>query len=237
LARTYAPIWKFWYPQTNGMFGTELNHAGRMLDVGTVQFSPLSLETATAEKFVDHCPAAPHLLTDMKFTCCVVPTEIPAVGIIVTSVAARLRPAITCREKSGSGQIAVDAAEQRVVPPLLIGDAAVAEGVAERDEHLVAGAGTLSTLTDEGRPHATEVVYAVSPNSEPLALYVTTRIPHRLIPLFPPKAIQFQGNASVALRSSRTVSGCRRRTSCVKLARRSVGCTSRPTGFVAIEMA
>ena len=75
-----------------------------MLDVGTVQFSPLSFETATAEKFVDHCPGAPQLLTDMKFTYCVVPMDIPAVGMTVTSVAARLRLAITCREKSGNGR-------------------------------------------------------------------------------------------------------------------------------------
>ena len=81
-----------------------MNHAGRMLDVGTVQFSPLSLETATAEKFVDHCPGAPHLLTDMKLTYCVVPTEIPAVGMTVTSVTARFRLAITWREKSGLGR-------------------------------------------------------------------------------------------------------------------------------------
>jgi uncharacterized protein YhbP (UPF0306 family) len=77
--------------------------------------------------------------------------------------------------------------------------------------------GTLSTLTDRGTPHATGVVYAVSAREEPLALYVTTRtttrkarnisdrrevafvvpVPHRLIPLFPPRAIQFLATASV----------------------------------------
>ncbi len=77
--------------------------------------------------------------------------------------------------------------------------------------------GTLSTLTEQGRPHATGVVYAVSEPGTPLALYVTTRtttrkvrniqahpdiafvvpVPHRLIPLFPPSAIQFQGAASI----------------------------------------
>jgi uncharacterized protein YhbP (UPF0306 family) len=77
--------------------------------------------------------------------------------------------------------------------------------------------GTLSTLTDRGTPHATGVVYAVSAHEEPLALYVTSRtttrkvrnirdrsdvafvvpVPHRLIPLFPPRAIQFLGTASV----------------------------------------
>jgi hypothetical protein len=35
--------------------------------------------------------------------------------------------------------------------------------------------GTLSTLSGQGRPHATGVVYAVSPVEEPLTLYVTTR--------------------------------------------------------------
>ena len=46
----------------------------------TVQFSPLSVETAIAEKFVVHWPGLPHCLTDMKLTYCVVPTEMPAVG-------------------------------------------------------------------------------------------------------------------------------------------------------------
>src|SRR5512139_1814040 len=77
--------------------------------------------------------------------------------------------------------------------------------------------GTLSTVTEQGRPHATGVVYAVSPSTEPLILYVTTRtatrkvrnvrahpdvafvvpIPRRLLPLFPPRAVQFQGMATV----------------------------------------
>ena len=35
--------------------------------------------------------------------------------------------------------------------------------------------GTLSTLTEQGTPHATGVVYAVSAPDEPLILYVTTR--------------------------------------------------------------
>lgn len=76
--------------------------------------------------------------------------------------------------------------------------------------------GTLSTLTDQGTPHATGVVYAVSAPGEPLALYVTTRtttrkvrnlrahpevafvvpVPHRFIPAFPPRAIQFMGTAT-----------------------------------------
>jgi hypothetical protein len=77
--------------------------------------------------------------------------------------------------------------------------------------------GTLSTLTDHGKPHATGVVYAVSTRDEALALYVTTRtttrkvrninarndvafvvpVPHRLLPLFPPRVIQFFGTATV----------------------------------------
>jgi hypothetical protein len=77
--------------------------------------------------------------------------------------------------------------------------------------------GTLSTLTDRGAPHATGVVYAVSPHDEPLALYVTTRtttrklrniqrhpeiafvvpVPRPFVPAFPPRAIQFLGTATV----------------------------------------
>ncbi|HEY9266795.1 MAG TPA: pyridoxamine 5'-phosphate oxidase family protein [Mycobacterium sp.] len=76
--------------------------------------------------------------------------------------------------------------------------------------------GTLSTLTRHDAPHATGVVYAVAPPAERLRLYVTTRtstakvaniranphvafvipVPHRL-PLFPPRAVQFQGTAEV----------------------------------------
>jgi Pyridoxamine 5'-phosphate oxidase len=77
--------------------------------------------------------------------------------------------------------------------------------------------GPLSTLSVHGRPHATGVVYAVSPRGEPLILYVTTRtttlkvrnirahpdvafvvpVPRRFIPGFPPRAVQFQGTATV----------------------------------------
>jgi uncharacterized protein YhbP (UPF0306 family) len=77
--------------------------------------------------------------------------------------------------------------------------------------------GTLSTLTERGTPHATGVIYAVSAPGEPLALYVTTRtttrkvrnlrahpevavvipVPHRFIPVFPPRAVQFMGTATV----------------------------------------
>jgi hypothetical protein len=81
--------------------------------------------------------------------------------------------------------------------------------------------GTLSTLTEQGRPHATGVVYAVSPSGEPLRLYITTRtttrkvrnvrahldvafvvpVPRRFAPGFPPRAIQFQGTATVVAAS------------------------------------
>lgn len=77
--------------------------------------------------------------------------------------------------------------------------------------------GTLSTVTERGRPHATGVEYAVSVPGGQLALFVTTRtttqkvrniqanpdvafvvpVPHRLIQLFPPSVIQFQGLASI----------------------------------------
>jgi hypothetical protein len=81
--------------------------------------------------------------------------------------------------------------------------------------------GMLSTLSEHERPHATAVVYAVSPPAESLALYVTTRTTNRkarnvqaradvafVIPVsrfyapgFPPAAIQFQGTASVVPRT------------------------------------
>jgi uncharacterized protein YhbP (UPF0306 family) len=76
---------------------------------------------------------------------------------------------------------------------------------------------TLSTLSEQGTPHATGVVYTVSAHDEPLILYVTTRttthkvrnirahpavavvvpVPRRFIPGFPPRVIQFQGTATV----------------------------------------
>jgi uncharacterized protein YhbP (UPF0306 family) len=77
--------------------------------------------------------------------------------------------------------------------------------------------GTLSTLTEQGTPHATGVIYAVSAKDDPLALYVTTRtttrkvrnikahpdvafvvpVPRPLLPVFPPRAVQFMGTATV----------------------------------------
>jgi general stress protein 26 len=41
--------------------------------------------------------------------------------------------------------------------------------------------GTLSTLTEQGAPHATGVVYAVSARDVPLILYVTTRTTTRKV--------------------------------------------------------
>jgi nitroimidazol reductase NimA-like FMN-containing flavoprotein (pyridoxamine 5'-phosphate oxidase superfamily) len=93
----------------------------------------------------------------------------------------------------------------------MIGFAAVERALRQRTF------GTLSTLTERGTPHATGVMYAVSVRDEPLALYVTTRtttrkvrnirarqdvafvvpVPHRLVPMFPPRAIQFLGTAAV----------------------------------------
>ena len=77
--------------------------------------------------------------------------------------------------------------------------------------------GTLSTLTKQGHPHATGVVYAVSLPGEALTFYVTTRtttrkvhnirahpevafvvpVRRRFAPGFPPRCIQFQGMATV----------------------------------------
>jgi uncharacterized protein YhbP (UPF0306 family) len=78
---------------------------------------------------------------------------------------------------------------------------------------------TLSTLTEQGTPHATGVVYTVSAPDEPPILYVTTRtttrkvrnirvhadvafvipVPRRFVPAFPPRAIQFLGTATVVV--------------------------------------
>ncbi len=77
--------------------------------------------------------------------------------------------------------------------------------------------GTLSTLGEQGRPHATAVIYAISPHDEPVFFYVTTRTTTRKVrnirtrpdvafvvfltrlsaPMFPPRAVQFQGTAEV----------------------------------------
>lgn len=77
--------------------------------------------------------------------------------------------------------------------------------------------GTLSTLNRSGGPHATGVVYAVSPPGQPLTLYVTTRkttvkvgniladprvafvipVPHRFLPIVPPAVVQFAGAAEI----------------------------------------
>lgn len=76
---------------------------------------------------------------------------------------------------------------------------------------------TLATLGMDGRPHATEVIYAMSRPGEPVCFYVTTRTATRKVrnvrarasvafvvplarawaPWFPPRAAQFQGTAEV----------------------------------------
>ena len=83
--------------------------------------------------------------------------------------------------------------------------------------------GTLSTLTKQGHPHATGVVYAVSLPGEALTFYVTTRtttrkvhnirahpevafvvpVRRRFAPGFPPRCIQFQGMATVVSHRAR----------------------------------
>lgn len=102
--------------------------------------------------------------------------------------------------------------------------------------------GTLSTLTGDGAPHATGVVYAVSAPDEPLNLYVTTRtttrkvrnlrshsevafvvpVPHRFLPVFPPRAIQFLGTATIVGADDEGGTGrSRDRGSCAGSSRRS----------------
>lgn len=75
---------------------------------------------------------------------------------------------------------------------------------------------TLATVTNQGRPHATGVIYAISPPGEPLRFYVTTNAINKkianlrtnqdvavVIPLprrlrwLPPACVQFQGTAEV----------------------------------------
>ncbi|TDL03276.1 pyridoxamine 5'-phosphate oxidase [Mycobacterium paragordonae] len=76
---------------------------------------------------------------------------------------------------------------------------------------------TIATLGKNGRPHATEVIYAMSEPGEPVCFYVTTRTGTRKVrniracpdvafvvplarisaPWFPPRAAQFQGTAEI----------------------------------------
>src|SRR5688572_17089065 len=76
---------------------------------------------------------------------------------------------------------------------------------------------TLASVTEDGRPHATGVVYALSPPDEPVCLYVTTNARNKkvaniranpgvavVVPLsravlatLPPACVQFQGTAEV----------------------------------------
>jgi hypothetical protein len=77
--------------------------------------------------------------------------------------------------------------------------------------------GTLSTVSPHGFPQASGVIYAMSPPTQPVVLYVTTRtstvkvahiaqasavafvipVPRRGLPLFPPAAVQFQATATI----------------------------------------
>ena len=76
---------------------------------------------------------------------------------------------------------------------------------------------TLASMTADGRPHATGVVYAISPPGEPICLYVTTNaknkkvaniranpdvalvvpLPRPVLAMLPPACVQFQGTAEV----------------------------------------
>jgi hypothetical protein len=67
----------------------------------TPQCSPLSGDTAIAEKFVVHRPSLSQFLMDMKLTNWVLPTEIPAVGMIPFSVGAQLMLLMICLERPG----------------------------------------------------------------------------------------------------------------------------------------
>ena len=100
-------------------------------------------------------PSPSQLLMDMKLMYWFFPTETPAVGMIPFSDGAHLVLLMICFESPDPiavsrsigwrpavghadrlGQRAVLAAEQRVVPPLLAADAAIAVRVAEGHQHL-----------------------------------------------------------------------------------------------------
>lgn len=77
--------------------------------------------------------------------------------------------------------------------------------------------GVLSTVSEDGRPHSTGIVYGVSSQNTPFALYVTTNrvnkkarnlasnpnvsmtipIARRIWKLLPPHCVQFQGTAKI----------------------------------------
>ena len=66
------------------------------------QCSPLSGDTAIAEKFVVQRPSLSQFLMDMKLTYWVLPTEMPAVGMIPFSVGAHLMLLMICLERPGA---------------------------------------------------------------------------------------------------------------------------------------
>src|ERR1700682_2605823 len=80
-----------------------LSGAGVRTVAGEIpQFSPLSGDIAIAEKFVVHPPGLSHCLMDMKLTYWVLPTEMPAVGMIPVSVGASLMLLMICLERPGA---------------------------------------------------------------------------------------------------------------------------------------
>lgn len=60
--------------------------------------------------------------------------------------------------------------------------------------------GTISAVAENGRPHATAVIYAVPTAwraADPLCHGVRVPVSRLLLPGFPPQAVQFQGTATV----------------------------------------
>src|SRR5215208_1678652 len=66
------------------------------------QRSPLSGDTAIAEKFVVHEPLASQLLIDMKLRYWAPPAEMPAVGMMPVSAGAQLVLLTICLETPGA---------------------------------------------------------------------------------------------------------------------------------------
>ena len=67
----------------------------------TPHVSPLSPETAIAEKLVVHSPLPSQLLMDMKFMNCFPPAATPAVGMMPVSSGAALMEFTTCLAMPG----------------------------------------------------------------------------------------------------------------------------------------
>src|SRR5215475_8959860 len=94
-----APIWKFSFPGWNRAPGTFSGEDGRMLVGNTPQFWPLSFDTAKPEKLVDHSPSRPQFLMDMKLMYCVLPMDIPDVGMSPVSSGARWMELTSCLDR------------------------------------------------------------------------------------------------------------------------------------------